>query len=123
LLGTRQPVPIETKYDTIRIGYWTYGDEIPSTTFGNLLYLTSLQGETVSTTTETDQPITASIIYRINQFMRPGLPVIINKQQSRVITNPVSKINITLTDVYYEPIVLLSRLYVAIEVKPFKRRK
>jgi hypothetical protein len=111
--------PIDTTYMIKEISC----DQHPSTTFGNLLYLTSLQGETISTTTADNIPITPSIIYRINQFMRPGLPVIINKKQSKIITNPVSKIDITLTDIYLEPIILLSRLYVAVEVKPFKRRK
>jgi hypothetical protein len=120
ILGTRQPVPIISTYEEQNPGgYNTFGDEIPSATFGNLLYLTSLQGETVSTTTPDNIPISPSIIYRINQFMRPGLPVIINKKQSKIITNSVSKINIQLTDIYLEPIILLSRLYVAIEVKPF----
>jgi hypothetical protein len=103
--------------------FYVYGNQIPSTTFGNLLYLTSLQGETVSTTTEDNTPITPSIIYRINQFMRPGLPVIINKKQTKIISNPISKIDLRLTDCYFEPIILLSPLYVAIEVRPFPHRK
>jgi hypothetical protein len=111
LLGTRQVTP--TTY-----GRSFYCDELPSFTYGNLMYLTSLQGESVSTTTETNTPIAPSVIYRINQFMRPGLPVILNKKQSKIITNPISKIDITLTDIYFNPIPLLSRLYVAIEVKP-----
>jgi hypothetical protein len=98
-------------------------DQPPSTTFGNLLYLTSLQGEIVNTNTDSNILLESPILYRINQFMRPGLPVIINKKQSKIISNPISKIDLQLTDCYFEPIILLSPLYVAIEVRPFPHYK
>jgi hypothetical protein len=100
-IGFTQPLP--TKLGAVEV----ICDQLPSTTFGNLLYLTSLQGETVSTTAENNTPIAPSIIYRINQFMRSGLPVIINKKQSKIITNPIAKVELQLTDCYFEPIRLL----------------
>jgi hypothetical protein len=90
--------------------------ESPTVSFRNLLYLTSLQGESVP-----HKSTTPSIIYRINQFMRPGLPVVINKKGDKIIRDILSikQIKMVLTDAYLEPVILCSPLYVAIEIKAY----
>ena len=91
----------------------------PMTSFGNVLYLQSLQGSAVGSRVDRNY-YTAPVIYRINAFIRPGLPLIMNKKQDKVIVNTdaAKSIKITLTDFKFERIILKSPLFVCIKIKP-----
>lgn len=93
----------------------------PMTSYGNVLYLQSIQGNAMGTRLD-QSSFTAPIIYRINSFIKPGLPLIMNKKQDKVIVNvDVGKrIKITLVDFRFQPIILKSPLFICLKIKPFK---
>lgn len=92
---------------------------IPQTTFYNILYLRSIQGEALGTKKDKDDYITP-ICYRINTFLKSGLPIIINKKQNAIETNydAVSKIKLELVDKNFNPVILKSPMKIDIEIKP-----
>lgn len=92
---------------------------IPQTTFYNILYLRSLQGEALGTKKNEDDYVTP-ICYRINTFLKSGLPIIINKKQNTIETNydAVAKIKLELVDKNFNPVILKSPLKIDIEIKP-----
>ena len=91
----------------------------PMVSFGNVLYLQSLQGSAVGSRVDKNYYSTP-IIYRLNTFMKSGLPIISNKKQDKVITNidAAKEIKITLVDFKFEKVIIKSPLFVCIKIKP-----
>lgn len=91
----------------------------PKTMFGNILYLRSFQGYSLETTKD-DKNLDINICYRINTFLKSGLPIIINKKQDVLETNyeNILKIKIELVDKNFEPIILKSPLKIDLVIKP-----
>jgi hypothetical protein len=97
------------------------GTEPPTFTFNNILYLRSMTiGHSVRMQDENSQPKNPDLLYIINEFMIPQLPMITNKKGLKIIHpyEPKIKVKITLTDVYLEPIVLRSPLFVNLQIRP-----
>jgi hypothetical protein len=90
--------------------------ETPNCSLGNLMYLHSFEaGDSVLCKNENGFIIGSSIIYTINQFMRPNLPVIVkNKHPIKKYVNSLSHLSFQLTDKYNIPVVLRSPLLVSI---------
>ena len=90
----------------------------PQLTYANVLYLKSYQGNPVGLMIN-EQNYHAPCIYRVNQFLKPGLPVISNVKGDRIIVNAEAAKNITmeLVDFMYEPIVLKSPMFVTLKMK------
>ena len=93
-------------------------DSTPMLTYGNVLYLKSNQGNALGMIIEGDRYHTPCI-YRINNFLKPGLPIISNQKGDRVIVNAEAAKTITmqLVDFMYEPIVLKSPMFVTLKIK------
>ena len=91
----------------------------PLVSFGNVLYLQSLQGSNIGTRVDKNY-YSAPIIYRLNTFMKSGLPIISNKKQDKVTVNidAAKCIKIRLVDFKFEPVILRNPLFVAIKIKP-----
>jgi hypothetical protein len=87
-------------------------------TYGNVLYLKSNQGNALGVIIEGNKYHTPCI-YRINNFLKPGLPIISNQKGDRVIVNAEAAKTITmqLVDFMYEPIVLKSPMFVTLKIK------
>ena len=111
--------PISSTLDSSIAKYTVVAPAAPMVSFGNVLYLQSLQGSAVGSRVD-KKYYTAPVIYRINTFIRPGLPLIANKKQDKIIVNTdaAKQIKITLTDFKFEKIVLKSPLFVCIKIKP-----
>ena len=111
--------PLDSEYDSSSQYYRITAPACPMTTFGNVLYLQSLQGSAVGSRVDRNY-YTAPVIYRINAFIRPGLPLITNKKQNKVVVNTeaAKQIKITLVDFKFEKIILKSPLFVCIKIKP-----
>lgn len=91
----------------------------PQLTLGNILYLRSIQGNALGTYKD-NHPSLTPICYRINTFLKPGLPIIINKKQDVIETNydSITKIKIELLDRNFNPVVLKSPLKIDIKIIP-----
>ena len=111
--------PISSTYDKTTLKYTITAPAVPMVSFGNVLYLQSLQGSAVGSRVDRNY-YTAPIIYRLNTFVKAGLPIISNKKQDKVITNTdaTNQIKITLVDFKFEKVILKSPLFVCIKIKP-----
>ena len=91
----------------------------PLVSFGNVLYLQSLQGSNIGTRVDKNY-YSAPIIYPLNTFMKSGLPIISNKKQDKVTVNidAAKCIKIRLVDFKFEPVILRNPLFVSIKIKP-----
>ena len=93
-------------------------DSTPMLTYGNVLYLKSNQGNALGMIIEGNR-YHSPCIYRINNFLKPGLPIISNQKGDKVIVNAEAAKTITmqLVDFMYEPIVLKSPMFVTLKIK------
>ena len=93
-------------------------DSAPMLTYGNVLYLKSNQGNALGVIIDGDK-YHAPCIYRINNFLKPGLPIISNQKGDKVIVNAEAAKTITmqLVDFMYEPIELKSPLFITLKIK------
>jgi hypothetical protein len=107
-------------FDSVFKSATHFATETPSVCFGHLLYLSSQQGQIIETEDQYGYDVAKDVIYRINQFMVPNLPVIINKKQNSLQRNSgeLNNVKIQLTDRYFQPLILQSPLYVALKIKP-----
>ncbi|OHS98077.1 hypothetical protein TRFO_35577 [Tritrichomonas foetus] len=101
---------------------YTYVSEsTPFTCYGNVMYLVSDQGQNIGT----ESNINRCVSYRINTFVKQGLPIIINKKQDKIRINSaaMSHIRFQLVDFQFQPVLLNSPLFVQLKIKPFKHRR
>ena len=109
-------LPLKSKNNIIK------SPSSPLVSFGNVLYLQSLQGTAIGTRVDKNY-YSSPVIYRINTFIKSGLPVISNKKQDKVITNTdaAKQIKVRLVDFKFEPVICLSPLFITIKIKPVKK--
>ena len=90
----------------------------PMVTYGNLLYLKSHQGNSVGMMIN-DKNYHTPCIYRINQFLKSGVPLISDKKGDKIIVNAEAAKTITmqLVDFMYEPVVLKSPMFITVKIK------
>ena len=90
----------------------------PMLNYGNLLYLKSIQGASVGMILDQGQASTPCI-YRINSFLKSGLPLISDKKGDKIIVNAeaAKTISMQLVDFMYEPVILKSPMFVTIKIK------
>ena len=93
-------------------------DSTPMLTYGNVLYLKSNQGNALGVIIDGDK-YHAPCIYRINNFLKPGLPIISNQKGDKVMVNAEAAKTITmeLVDFMYEPIILKSPMFITLKIK------
>lgn len=93
-------------------------ESTPMLSYANVLYLKSYQGNPVGLLIN-EHSHTAPCIYRVNQFLKPGLPVISNVKGDKIVVNAEAAKNITmeLVDFMYEPVVLKSPMFVTLKIK------
>ena len=93
-------------------------ESTPMLTYGNVLYLKSNQGNALGMIIEGNR-YHSPCIYRINNFLKPGLPIISNQKGDKVIVNAEAAKTITmqLVDFMYEPIVLKSPMFITLKIK------
>ena len=89
----------------------------PMLSYGNVLYLKSQQGNAMGVIIENGK-YHAPCIYRINSFLKPGLPLICDKKGDKVVTNAESAkvITMQLVDFMYEPVIIKSPMFVTIKI-------
>ena len=96
----------------------------PITNYANKLYLVSLQGQAIHATKE-GREYTPSVACSIDTFIKPGLPLIkdfdINPIKTVIQAADLSRSSMTLVDFQFEPVVLLSPLFVTLKIKPVKK--
>ena len=96
----------------------------PITNYANKLYLVSLQGQAIHATKE-GLEYTPSVTCSIDTFIKPGLPLIkdfdINPIKTVIQAADLSRSSMTLVDFQFEPVVLLSPLFVTLKIKPVKK--
>ena len=96
----------------------------PITNYANKLYLVSLQGQAIHATKE-GMEYTPSVTCSIDTFIKPGLPLIkdfdINPIKTVIQAADLSRSSMTLVDFQFEPVVLLSPLFVTLKIKPVKK--
>ena len=111
--------PLNSTYDEWNEVYLITAPACPMVSFGNVLYLRSFQGSAVGSRVDRNY-YTAPVIYRINTFIRSGLPIISNKKQDKIVANvdAAKQIKISLVDFKFEKILLKSPLFVCIKIKP-----
>ena len=87
-------------------------------TYGNLLYLKSHQGNSVGMMIN-DKNYHTPCIYRINQFLKSGVPLISDKKGDKIIVNAEAAKTITmqLVDFMYEPVILKSPMFITVKIK------
>ncbi len=92
----------------------------PVLNYGNVLYLTSVQGSSIQTRLNTKELCSLPVLYRVNSFMKAGLPLIINKKGDVQIrnTDAARSIKITLVDWMFKPVILKSPMTIALKIKP-----
>lgn len=90
----------------------------PILTYGNLLYLKSNQGNSFGMMLD-DRSYHTPCIYRINQFLKSGIPLISDKKGDKIIVNAEAAKTITmqLVDFMYEPVILKSPMFVTVKIK------
>ena len=90
----------------------------PMVTYGNLLYLKSHQGNSVGMMIN-DKNYHTPCIYRINQFLKSGVPLISDKKGDKIIVNAEAAKTITmqLVDFMYEPVILKSPMFITVKIK------
>ena len=96
----------------------------PITNYANKLYLVSLQGQAIHATKE-GLEYTPSIACSIDTFIKPGLPLIkdfdLNPIKTIIQAADLSRSSMTLVDFQFEPVVLLSPLFVTLKIIPVKK--
>ena len=96
----------------------------PITNYANKLYLVSLQGQAIHSTKE-GMEYTPSVSCSIDTFIKPGLPLIkdfdLNPIKTVIQASDLSRSSMTLVDFQFEPVVLLSPLFVTLKIKPLKK--
>ena len=90
----------------------------PMTNYGNLLYLKSHQGNSVGMMIN-DKNYHTPCIYRINQYLKSGVPLISDKKGDKIIVNAEAAKTITmqLVDFMYEPVILKSPMFITVKIK------
>lgn len=90
----------------------------PMLNYGNILYLKSLQGNSVGMIHDS-MNVHAPCIYRINTFLKAGLPLLSDKKGDKIIVNAEAAKTITmqLVDFMYEPVILKSPMFITIKIK------
>lgn len=97
----------------------------PITNFGNVLYLKSIHGKEVITNSS-DNGVESKhhplILFRINTFLKSGLPLIIKNNHKRDSINvnydAISHIKLELVDYKLEPVILKSPLFITLAIEP-----
>lgn len=91
----------------------------PMLTYGDVLYLRTLEGSFVGTRSDVYNR-TFPCALRINHFIKPGVPLIYHKKGEKTIVNvdAAKTITMTLVDFMYEPVILKSPMFIAIKIKP-----
>ena len=96
----------------------------PITNYANKLYLISLQGQAIHTV-KNGMEYTPSIACSIDSFVKSGLPLIkdfnINPIKTVINVADLYRSSMTLVDFQFEPVVLLSPLFVTLKIKPVKK--
>ena len=96
----------------------------PITNYANKLYLVSLQGQAIHSTKE-GMEYTPSVSCSIDTFIKSGLPLIkdfdLNPIKTVIQASDLSRSSMTLVDFQFEPVVLLSPLFVTLKIKPVKK--
>ena len=96
----------------------------PITNYANKLYLVSLQGQAIHASKE-GLEYTPSVACSIDTFIKPGLPLIkdfdLNPIKTIIQAADLSRSSMTLVDFQFEPVVLLSPLFVTLKIKPVKK--
>ena len=96
----------------------------PITNYANKLYLVSLQGQAIHASKE-GMEYTPSVACSIDTFIKSGLPLIkdfdINPIKTVIQASDLSRSSMTLVDFQFEPVVLLSPLFVTLKIKPVKK--
>ena len=96
----------------------------PITNYANKLYLVSLQGQAIHSTKE-GMEYTPSVACSIDTFIKSGLPLIkdfdLNPIKTVIQASDLSRSSMTLVDFQFEPVVLLSPLFVTLKIKPVKK--
>jgi hypothetical protein len=93
--------------------------ETPSVCLGNLLYLTSLEGDIIFNTTTDNEAQTPSILAIMNTFTLPHVPILAHGKNLISIKKnalQISKIKLELVDKYFQPVILLSPMTVFIKI-------
>lgn len=112
-------VEIGRVYEQDRI----YAFDIPIYDFASKLYIISKQGQAVHANVGA-QEYTPSVLASIDTFIRNGLPVIVNfETYGKPIKNIVNidsfkSIELQLVDMMFQPIQLLSPMFITMKVKP-----
>ena len=93
-------------------------ESTPLVSYGNVLYLKSHQGNSVGMTLD-DKNYHTPCIYRINQFLKSGIPLISDKKGDKIIVNAEAAKTITmeLVDFMFEPVILKSPMFITIKIK------
>ena len=96
----------------------------PITNYANKLYLVSLQGQAIHSTKE-GMEYTPSVACSIDTFIKSGLPLIkdfdLNPIKTVIQASDLSRSSMTLVDFQFEPVVLLSPLFVTLKIKAVKK--
>ena len=96
----------------------------PITNYANKLYLVSLQGQAVHSIKD-GLEYTPSVACSIDSFVKSGLPLIkdfdLNPIKTVVQASDLSRSSMTLVDFQFEPVVLLSPLFITLKIKPVKK--
>ena len=96
----------------------------PITNYANKLYLVSLQGQAVHSIKD-GMEYTPSVACSIDSFVKPGLPLIkdfdLKPIKTVIQASELFRSSMTLVDFQFEPVVLLSPLFVTLKIKPVKK--
>ena len=93
----------------------------PITNYANKLYLISLQGQVI-VSSKNNLEYEPSDACSIDSFIKHSLPLIkdfdLNPIKTKIQAASLSKLTLTLVDFQFEPVVLLSPLFVTLKIKP-----
>lgn len=93
----------------------------PITNYANKLYLISLQGQVI-VSSKNNLEYAPSVACSIDSFIKHSLPLIkdfdLNPIKTKIQAASLSKLTLTLVDFQFEPVVLLSPLFVTLKIKP-----
>lgn len=102
--------------------------ELPICDYANKLYLVSKQGQAIQSNIG-DVEYTPSVIASIDAIIRQGVPIMVNfETYGKPIKNTANidsfkQIELELVDFQYQPVPLMSPMFITVKVKPCTNQK
>jgi hypothetical protein len=99
--------------------YMIIAGSLPMYNYGNILYLMS-RNATITGVNKNGRELYLSIVYKYNDIIYPGCPLISNEhgQWVSIQSSDLSQLELVLTDFQFKPVRLLVPMFITLEIEP-----